>query len=108
MIRMLKNILVDAVKYRIEPTNEILLVDGQECGANVDYNLGLIKIRNANVVGEGVQAKILMHEIFHALLHERGLIEASDDEQLIDALASGTINLIRTNPALVEFILQGR
>lgn len=103
---MLKNVLVDAANYKIELTNEILIVDGQEAGATVEYNLGLIKIRNDKVVGEGVRAKLLMHEVMHALLHERGLVEASEDEQLVDALAAGVINLIRTNPALVDFILK--
>ena len=37
----MKNILVDAVSYRIEPTDEILILDGQEVGATVDYNLGV-------------------------------------------------------------------
>lgn len=103
---MLKNILVDAVNYKVTPTDEILIVDGRECGATVEYNLGLIKIRNDKVVGEGVQAKLVMHEVIHALLHERGLFEASDDEQLVEALAAGIVNLIRANPTLVEFILR--
>ena len=101
---MLKNILVDAVNYRIEPTDEILILDGQEVGATVDYNLGLIKIRNNNVVGEGVRTKVIMHEAIHALLHERGFFEASNDESLVEGLAAGVVNLIRTNPALVELI----
>ncbi|MBR3746339.1 MAG: hypothetical protein IKP64_10315 [Selenomonadaceae bacterium] len=101
---MLKNVLVDAVNYKIEPTDEILIVDGQEAGAEVNYNLGVIKIRNEKVIGSGVRAKILMHEVMHAILHERGLFEASADEQLVDALAAGVTNLIRTNPALIEFI----
>ena len=104
---MLENVMVDAVNYKIEQTDDVLIVDGRECGANVDYNLGLIKIRNNDVVGGGVRGKILMHEVMHAMLYERGMFEAADDEQLVDALASGIVNLIRTNPTLVQFILQG-
>lgn len=105
---MLKNVLVDAVNYKVELTDEVLIVDGQEAGASVDYNLGLIKIRSDKTVGEGVRAKILMHEVLHALLHERGMLEASNDESLVDELAAGFVNLIRTNPALIEFIYFGR
>ena len=101
---MLKNILVDAVNYKVELTDEILVVDGQEAGAEVDYNLGVIKIRNEKAIGDGVRAKILMHEVMHALLHERGMIESAADERLVDELSAGIVNLVRTNPALVEFI----
>ncbi len=99
---MLKNILIDAVNYRVEITDERIIVDGQECGADVDYNLALIRL--SDKVGEGIKAKFLMHEIFHALLNERGMFEDSRNEELVDELAAGTINLIRENPKLIDFL----
>ena len=45
-----------------------------------------------------------MHEVVHAILHQRGLYKASDDEELVDELAKGFVNLIRQNPKLVNFI----
>lgn len=100
---MIETIKIDAVNYRVEETNDTIVVDGKECGAEVNYNTALIRV--GNVIGEGKKAKTLMHEVFHALLFERGLDEASEDETLVNELASGTINLIRENPALVEYIL---
>lgn len=99
---MIKNVMVDAVNYQVEMTDETIIVDGQVCGGEVDYNSALIRV--GNVMGEGAKPKVLMHEIFHALLHERGLYDESNDEKLVDELAAGTVNLIRANPALVNFI----
>ena len=100
---MIESVMVDAVEYRVEETDEKIIIEGQQCVADVDYNSALIRI--GNVVGEGAKAKVLMHEIFHALLSERGLGAESQNEMLVNELASGTINLIRDNPALVEFII---
>lgn len=104
---MVESIQIDAVIYRVEETDDVLIIDGSECGASVDYNLGLIKIRDGKAVGRGARAKFLMHEIIHAVLHERGMFEASANEELIDALAAGLVNLVRENPRLVNFIMGG-
>lgn len=55
-----------------------------------EYLIGSLKIPN-----NSVQAKIILR------------FEASDDKKLAGVLSVGVVNLIRTNPALVEFILQG-
>lgn len=97
--------MIDAVKYRIVQTSEMLMVEGRECGAEVDYNAATIKISACkDKVGEGAKAKVLMHEIVHALLHERGLREESEDENLVEELAKGLVSLIRQNSELINFI----
>lgn len=103
---MLENIIIDTVNYRIKETNDIIVLDGQECGAMVEYSKALITIRKDESLGEGAKAKTLMHEVMHALLHERGMIEESENETLVEELAKGLINLIRWNPQLIDFILQ--
>ncbi len=40
------------------------------------------------------------------MLYERGLNEESQNESLVDELAAGTLNLIRQNPHLIEFLLE--
>ena len=104
---VLTNVMIDAVNYKIEPTDEVLICDGRECGATVDFNLSTIKVRNEDTVGEGKQAKLIMHEVMHALLYERGFYEEAENEELVDGLAAGLVNLIRANPKLVEFIRGG-
>lgn len=104
---MLENVIIDAVTYRIKETADIIVLDGQECGAIVEYGKALITIRNDESLGEGAKAKTLMHEIVHAILHERGMEKAADDETLVNELAAGIVNLIRCNPQLVTFITHG-
>lgn len=101
----LEKILVDSIKYRIEKTNDVIILNGQQCAADVDYNLGLIRI-NEEIFQSGAAAQVLMHEIVHALLNSRGKHDASDDEELVDALAAGFINLVRTNPKLINFLTE--
>lgn len=101
----IKNVLIDAISYRIEKTNEVIISNGQQCAACVDFNIGVIRIDDA-ISKSGAAAQVLMHEIVHALLTSRGMNEASDDEALVDALASGIINLLRVNPALIKFITE--
>ena len=100
---MIKGVMIDSVNYKIETTDETLLVDNQKCGAEVSFHQALIRI--SNEIGEGAKPRALMHEIFHALLHERGLYEESDNEKLVDELAAGVTNLIRGNSELVEFLI---
>lgn len=82
---MIKSVMVDAVKYRVEETDEPIINDGHQCCADVEYDAALIRI--GNIVGEGAKAKILMHEIFHAILNERGMKEEMQNEKLMDELA---------------------
>ena len=100
---MIKSVMIDSVNYNVEVTDETLLVDNQKCGAEVSFHQALIRI--SNEIGEGAKPRALMHEIFHALLHERGLYDESDNEKLVDELAAGVTNLIRGNSELVEFLI---
>lgn len=101
---MVESVMIDAVRYQVERTDATIVCDGHECGASVDYNTGIIQIRDSEVVGRGTKARLLMHEIVHAVLFERGRREEAENEELVDALAAGIVNLVRQNPELVEFI----
>lgn len=98
--------MVDAVRYAIMRVKEPLLLEGCECNAMVEYNTAQIKMLEGGNIGDGNKAKLLMHEIVHALLFERGMSEAAADEDLVSELAAGFVNLVRANPQLMEF-LQG-
>ena len=99
---MIENVQIDAANYRVTQTDETIIVGGAVCGGEVDYNAAHIRL--GNVLGESAKIKVLMHEIFHAMLYERGISDEFQDEDLINALASGTVNLIRQNPALIKFL----
>lgn len=101
---MVDSVLIDAVAYEITRTDEPIIVDGQQCWASVDYAKAQIKMRNRDIVGAGREPRLLMHEVVHALLHARGFYNEDDNEELVEALAGGVVNLIRDNPKLVEFL----
>lgn len=103
---MPESVMVDAVRYAIMHVKEPLLLEGRECNAMVEYNTAQIKMLEGGNIGDGNKAKLLMHEIVHALLFERGMSEAAADEDLVSELAAGFVNLVRANPQLMEF-LQG-
>ena len=102
---MVESVMIDAVRYTVEETIEVILVDGQACRGSVDYNQATIKLSvDTENMGDGRKPQTLMHEVIHALLYERGRYEDGDNEELVDTLASGVINLIRQNPELVDLI----
>lgn len=101
---MVESVMIDAVRYRVEQTKETILVDGHACHGDVDYNQARIRLScDGTVLGEGRRAQTLMHEIVHAVLFERGRQE-HENEELVDVLASGFVNLIRQNPELMAII----
>lgn len=101
---MVESVMIDAVRYRVEQTKETILVDGCVCHGDVDYDQARIRLScDGTVLGEGRRAQTLMHEIVHAVLFERGR-EERENEELMDALASGIVKLVRQNPELVELI----
>ena len=102
---MIKNVQVDSVNYRIEETDTPIIIEHKECGGGVFYNDALIKV--GNFLKGDAKTKVLMHEIIHAILFERGMPEASEDEILVEELAKGVLNLIRSNPNLIELITNG-
>ncbi len=47
----------------------------------------------------------LWHEMFHAILHNAGHRE--HPEGILDALSFGVIEILRDNPAMIEWSLEG-
>ena len=101
---MLETVMIDAVRYAILRVKEPLILEGRACNAVVEYNTAQIKMLEDGNIGEGNAAKLLMHEIVHALLFERGMTEAAADEELVSELAAGFVNLVRANPSLIAFL----
>ena len=97
---MPESVMIDAVRYAILRVKEPLILEGHACNAVVEYNTAQIKMLEDGNIGEGNAAKLLMHEIVHALLFERGMTEAAADEEL----AAGFVNLVRANPSLIAFL----
>ena len=101
---MPETVMIDAVRYAILRVKGPLILKRRACNAVVECNMAQIKILEDGKIGEGITAKLLMHEIVHALLFERGMTEAAADEELVTALAAGFVNLVRANPQLITFL----
>ena len=102
---MIKNVQIDSVNYRVEETDTPIIIERKECDGGVFYNESLIKV--GHFLQGDAKTKVLMHEIIHAVLFERGMSEAAEDEILVEELAKSFINLIRVNPNLIELITNG-
>ena len=104
---MIDSVMVDAVRYKVSVLDGPLVGNGHEASGTTDFNVAQIDLRK-DVMDSGSGAKLLMHEIVHAILYERGMQEdIYNNEGLVDIIATGVINLIRQNPDLVRLIVEG-
>jgi len=103
---MINNVMVDAVRYKVETVDGPLYISGNEAAGYTDFNVGRISLRREAAESNG-GARLLMHEVIHALMYERGLKEDTYNEQVVDTVAAGVVNLMRQNPDLVRLIVEG-
>jgi len=100
---MINFIKIDAINYDVEESNGPLIVNGKECGGEIDYLTTKIKILNS--LSKEKQKWVLMHEIMHGIMYERHLEDnKTTDETVLDELASAFIALIRDNPELIKLL----
>lgn len=103
---MIENVMVDAVNYKIQLSDGPIYISGNEAAGYTDFNVGIIDLRREAALSNG-GARLLMHEVIHALMYERGLKDDTYNEQIVDTVAAGVVNLIRQNPDLVRLIVEG-
>ena len=103
---MIESVMIDAVRYKVEMADGPLYIAGNEAAGYTDFNVGRIELRREAAESNG-GARLLMHEVIHALMFERGLKEDIYNEQVVDTVAAGVVNLIRQNPELVRLIVEG-
>lgn len=93
-----EKIRIDTVDYTVEVAPETIVLNARQCKGMVDYEYHNIQIDNSLQDEQGT-LQTLWHEIFHAIINERD-IDIEDEEDLVDKLALGIIQLIRDNPGL--------
>lgn len=103
---MVENVLIDAARYAVEIIDGPLVGNGRDCVGVTDFNEARIQLRKEAALSGGA-ARLLMHEVIHAIMYERGLTEDTYNEQIVDTVAAGVVNLIRQNPDLVRLIVEG-
>lgn len=58
------------------------------------------------LLGKDTKAMTVMHECIHCILDQVGFPKDNDNEELIDALATGIVSLIRENKELIKKIVE--
>jgi Zn-dependent peptidase ImmA (M78 family) len=91
---------IGSVIYDVVFTENNLVANGKECYATIDYNFHTIEI-NTKLADSQKHEQSLLHEIFHGILHDRG-IELDDEESIVEALALGMHQIIKDNPEMVQ------
>lgn len=92
-----ESVRIGSMDYKIIITDEVLIVNHEECSGLINYVEHLIKISNNQDV-QGFEATLL-HEVMHGITHERNFIyDKNDDESITEELARGLHQLIKDNP----------
>lgn len=95
-----KQVKVGGLSYKIEETEEPILVNNQLCYGSADYGKEIIKLSSSLQSQRGKKITFL-HELFHCIFNDR-CIENEDEEYLVDVLAKGLYQVIIDNPEIFE------
>ncbi|MDL5002019.1 hypothetical protein QRW96_15435 [Clostridioides difficile] len=95
-----KEVKVGGLSYKIEETEEPILVNNQLCYGLADYGSETIKL-STNLQSQRVKEATFLHELFHCIFRDR-CIESEDEEYLVDVLAKGIHQVIIDNPKIFE------
>ena len=107
-MKLPKYVLIDDIQYKIkEVSHRKLQLSNEDLQSEIfgdtRYKPACIRICDGMASDE---TKItLVHEIIHAILHERGFEKQNDDEAMVDGLAHALRMLAKQNPELIKEIL---
>lgn len=102
------------IKVRIKILNRNYELIGVEEKELNDYSTEMTYIGRANYVHTNIKISIdssnviqqetVIHEILHCIANQMGLSRLQDDEDMIDALSTGLLNVIRDNPKIIDYL----
>jgi hypothetical protein len=87
-------------EYDIVETDKPLLLNGRECSGIIHYNDLKIEIKSDMPKQKKVQS--LWHEIFHGITKDWDVNLNGDEEDAVDRLATGVIQVLKDNPLLLS------
>ena len=91
------HVQIGPIVYRVAKVKELADVPGPLHG---DINHGRCRIRISAEDDAQRQHQTLWHEVIHGILHGAG-IRDDHDEQQIEALSHGIVQVLRDNPHLI-------
>lgn len=89
---------VGSCDYAVEFVEHPLTLNDKECLGVVDFNMHRISI-NSNLGDRQQHELTFLHELLHAIVHERGL-ELENEELIVNELTRGLHQIIRDNPTM--------
>lgn len=103
---MIPSIRIGPVEYQVREVDDLHFVndEGRKASLHGDIRWGESDIRVSNDNSEQVKICTLWHEAVHGILHNAG---QEHMEEVVIALGYGLVQLIRDNPALIEYTLNG-
>lgn len=91
-------IRIGSVDYDVKLTDEVLVLNSQQCKGTIDFEFNEIKISNS-VQDIQNQEQTLLHELIHGMVHDRKIdFKNMDEESIVDGLALELHQVIRDNP----------
>lgn len=107
-MKLPEKVLIDDIEYKVEEVSHKELQLSSE-DLKGEY-WGDTRYKQASIhICEGMaddEVKItLVHEIIHAILHERGFDQQNEDEAMVDGLAHALRMLAKQNPELIREII---
>jgi hypothetical protein len=96
-----EKITIGCFDYKIEPTDEVIVVDNRKCTGMISYERGIIKVSTEGDRSEQLQERTLWHEIVHGIIHYRNFDPTKADlETTVEELATGLYLLCKQNGLL--------
>lgn len=98
-----EKVKIGLYEYRVEETDEVLLVDHKECKGRIEYDNLTIKIKKE--LQDQLKLQTLWHEIIHGIIKEFGINLDSEhwtEESKVDWIATGVLSVLKDNPELIK------
>lgn len=107
-MKLPEKVLIDDIEYNVEKvSHKDLQVSNEDFKGEYwgDTRYKQASIRICEGMADDEVKITLVHEIIHAILHERGFDQKNNDEEMVDGLAHAFRMLAKQNPELVREVL---
>jgi len=100
-------IIIGGVHFSYHEKNHLRSDEGNRLLGQIDFTQSTITTEKK--IADETRRKVILHEVLHGIFEQAGLreeeaIKNAGEEVLIDILAYGFLNVLRTNPDLIRFL----
>lgn len=107
-MKLPEKVLIDDIEYNVEEvSHKELQISSEDFKGEYwgDTRYKQASIRICEGMAEDEVKITLVHEIIHAILHERGFDKQNNDEEMVDGLAHALRMLAKQNPELIKEVM---